>query len=271
MVAILSPGTSYGKVLNRRAVAGFTFKEVIYAPDLKVPPHAHELATMYVVLEGSYTEVYRQKTLSPKPFGLAFHPANEMHWHHCHDVGGRCFVVEVGRQWMERLREYTRILDEPTDLQRGLPACLAMRLYNEFNQDDGAAPLAMEGLAVETLAEASRRPTRLSEHRPPRWLDRAREILRAQFTEHLSLDGIAAAVGVHPTHLARVFRQHYHCTLGDYQRRLRIDFACHQIARSDTPLIEIALAAGFADQSHFSKTFKRFVGITPAAFKKQFP
>jgi len=225
---------------------------------------------LYVVLQGIYTEVYKKITLTPKPFGLAFHPANEVHSHRCPDEGGRCFVVEVGPRWMERVREYTRILDEPTDLQRGLAACLAMRLYREFKQDDGVAPLVMEGLALETLAEASRRPVRTSERRPPRWLDRAREILRAQFTESPSLDGIAAAVGVHPTHLARVFRQHYHCTLGDYLRRLRIDFACHQITHSDAPLLEIALAAGFADQSHFSKTFKHLVGISPAAFKRHF-
>jgi AraC family transcriptional regulator len=271
MVAILAPGASHGKILNRRAVAGFTFKEVVFPPDLKVPPHAHEQATLYVVLHGVYSEVYSKVTLTPKPFSLAFHPANEVHWHHCHDGGARCFVVEFGPRWIERIREYAGILDEPTDLQRGLAACLAMRLYREFQQDDGAAPLAMEGLAVETLAEASRRPVRLSERRPPRWLDQAREMLRAQFAESPSLNDVAAAVGVHPTHLARVFRQHYHCTLGDYLRRLRIDFACYQIAHSDTPLLEIALAAGFADQSHFSKTFKRLVGITPAEFKKHVP
>ncbi len=167
MVAILSPGTTYGKILQCRAVSGFTFKEVVYPPDLEVPPHAHEQATLYVVLQGIYTEVYKKITLTPKPFGLAFHPANEVHSHRCPDEGGRCFVVEVGPRWMERVREYTRILDEPTDLQRGLAACLAMRLYREFKQDDGVAPLVMEGLALETLAEASRRPVRGTVYREP--------------------------------------------------------------------------------------------------------
>jgi hypothetical protein len=44
-------------------IGGFIFKEVVYLPDLKVPPHAHEQATLYVVLQGAYTEVYRKKTL----------------------------------------------------------------------------------------------------------------------------------------------------------------------------------------------------------------
>jgi AraC family transcriptional regulator len=77
-------------------------------------------------------------------------------------------------------------------------------------------------------------------------------------------------VGVHPAHLARVFRQQYGCTLGDYVRRLRVEFACRRMTTGDTPLVEIALAAGFADQSHFTKTFKSLVGITPAEFQRQF-
>jgi AraC family transcriptional regulator len=267
MVPILSPGATYGQVLNRREIPGFSFKEVIYAPDLQVLPHAHEHATFYVVLQGRYTEIYEKRTLTPELFSLGFHPANAVHWHHCHDVGGRCFVVEVGPRWIERIREYTRTLEEPADLQRGLPACLAMRLYREFRQDDDAAPLAMEGLAVEILAEASRRPGTISESRPPRWLDQARELLHARFSEPLTLEEIARAAGVHPGHLASTFRRHHRCTIGEYLRRLRVEFVCGEIVRSDVPLADLALAAGFADQSHLTRTFKRLIGTTPARFR----
>jgi AraC family transcriptional regulator len=267
MVPILSPGATYGKILHRREVPGFSFKEVVYAPDLQVPPHAHEHASFYVVLQGAYTEIYGTRTVTPKPFGLAFHPANEVHRHHCRDGEGRCFVVEVAPRWIERIREYSRILDEPADLQRGLPACLAMRLYQEFRQDDDAAPLAMEGLAVEILAEASRRPVRVSERRPPRWLDQAGELLHARFAEPLTLEEIAGAVGVHPGHLASVFRRHHRCTIGEYLRRLRVEFVCGELAHSDTPLVDLALEAGFADQSHLTRILKRHTGMTPHRFR----
>jgi len=51
-------------------------------------------------------------------------------------------------------------------------------------------------------------------------------------------------------------------------RRLRADFANRQIVGSSLPLSEIALAAGFADQSHLNKTFKSVFGVTPAARRK---
>jgi AraC family transcriptional regulator len=71
---------------------------------------------------------------------------------------------------------------------------------------------------------------------------------------------------VHPVYLATAFRQHYRTTVGDYIRTLRIDFACREMLRSDRPLAEIAMEAGFADQSHFSKAFKRIVGVPPSEY-----
>ena len=91
-----------------------------------------------------------------------------------------------------------------------------------------------------------------------------------RFSETLTLEEIAAVAGVHPVHLASVFRRHYGCTVGDAVRRLRIDYACRQLARSEVSLAEIALDAGFASQSHFTRTFRRLTGTTPAQYRKIF-
>jgi AraC family transcriptional regulator len=128
----------------------------------------------------------------------------------------------------------------------------------------------MEGLILEILAEASRHPGSAAGRKPPAWLRSAREMLHDRFTESLSLDDMAAASGVHPTHLARMFRRHHQCSVGDYLRRLRIEWACHALAATDTPLSEIAAAAGFCDQSHFSTAFKRHTGSTPSEYRRIF-
>jgi AraC family transcriptional regulator len=92
-------------------------------------------------------------------------------------------------------------------------------------------------------------------------------MLEAHFLDDLSLSTIAQAVGVHSVHLSREFRRHYHSSVGEYIRKLRIEYACKQMLNPDLSLAEIASAAGFADQSHFSRTFKRLVGIPPAVFR----
>ena len=118
------------------------------------------------------------------------------------------------------------------------------------------------------LASACRHPRTALGRKPPTWLRRATDLLRDRCTENVSLQEIAREIGVHPAHLARTFRQHHHCTAGDYQRRARIDRARHLLSMSDDPLVEIALALGYADQSHFTAAFKRQTGATPGAFRK---
>jgi AraC family transcriptional regulator len=145
---------------------------------------------------------------------------------------------------------------------------LGTRLYKEFRQSDELSPLAIEGLTLELLAECSRQASRTGDRHPPRWLLAVSDLVQARFREPLTLGAIAETVGVHPAHLARVFRRFHGCTLGDHVRRLRVEFACHRLTTSDAPLVDIALATGFSDQSHFSNAFRRHTGMTPAAFRR---
>jgi AraC family transcriptional regulator len=155
------------------------------------------------------------------------------------------------------------VLDQPVDLQGSTPIRLATHLYDEFRRQDNLSPLAMEGLVLELMVETSRRATGSTERRPPHWLEQLGQLLRARFAENLTLQELANAVGVHEVHLARVFRKFHGCTVGEYVRQLRIEYASRQLSITDEGLADIACAAGFSDQSHFSRTFKSRTGMLP--------
>ncbi len=266
----LPSGHIYGQIINRADIAGFTLSESAYLPDTHIARHVHEQSYFCILLEGSYRENYGKKTRECRPSTVVFHPPREVHSTHFGDNGGRLFRFEIKPQWLERIGEYSMALSGPADFYGGSLAWLNSRLYKEFREIDDVSPLAIEGLILEIVAEMARRTANHAELDAPRWLKTAGELLRDQCGETLVFSSIAESVGVHPVHLARVFRRFHGCTLGEYVRRVRIDAATHKLIASDAPLVEVAITCGFSDQSHFSKTFKHATGMTPARYRAIF-
>jgi AraC family transcriptional regulator len=266
----LPSGHFYGETLLNREVAGFRLTETVYGARLKLPRHSHERPYFCFILQGVYGETYGERLRVCRRSMLVFHPSGEVHSQHFNEGPGRLFRVEMSHGLLERVREHRVALDDAVEFHDGSLPWLAAKLHQEFREMDEVSPLAIEGLALEIVAEAARRSLRASGPKPPRWLEQAREIIHARAFERLTLAAVAETVGVHPVYLAREFRRHYRSPVGEYVRRLRIEFACREISRTDIPLVEIAMACGFYDQSHFSKTFKRLVRVTPAEFRRAF-
>lgn len=138
---------------------------------------------------------------------------------------------------------------------------LFLKMYYKFREMDDESLRKLEQALLED------RSVNTPGRRFPQWLERVRNILEQRFAEPFKLSEIAAEVGVHPVHLAREFRKHYGSSVGEYLRRLRIEYACRELLGSNVAVTNIAFAAGFADQSHFSRTFKRLCGTTPGKYR----
>jgi AraC family transcriptional regulator len=251
-------------------VASFELSERAYSPHFKTPRHSHKRALFCFVIQGEYTETYGSRTRECKSSTLLFHPAGELHAEYFHDSGGRSFIIEVEPLWLERVREHSGIEEDSVDFSGRELELLARKLYREFGQMDDASPLVIEGLMLEIIGEASRRASGVVSRQTPRWLNLARELLSERFAERLKLSDVAKTVGVHPVHLAQTFHKAYNCTMGDYVRQRRIEYACHELAASEMPIVDIALTAGFCDQSHFTRTFKRCTGVPPSQYRESF-
>lgn len=259
-----------GARLKTAEVAGFVLTETTHQPNHHLPRHNHELTNIAFVLQGSFTEILDRQSIDCQPQSLLIKPAGEAHANRYGTAGMRCLVIEFQPRQLESLHSWSKALNQVSHARGGSLALLGMRIYKEFRLMDAATPLAIEGLMLELVAGLSRRRSISTERKPPRWLDRAREILEAEFHDNVNLTRVAEAVNVHPVHLARVFRKQFACTPGEYIRQLRINFACRQLSQSDTPLVEIALASGFAHQAHFNRVFKAQTAMTPAEFRTAF-
>jgi AraC family transcriptional regulator len=249
-------------------VGGFELSERIQPPDWTLLNHAHESPTIGIVLQGSCTEIVGKRYWDCVPRTLQVIPAGENHALKFGKASVRCLMVEVSAQRHESVRQFSSILDYPLHIGDGLLSPLVCKLYREFRTGADTAGLTLEGLLLEILGDATRHQRESSQ--PPRWLRQARDIIHENVQSAISLTMLANRVGVHPTYLARMFRRFYDASVGEYVQRLRVDYSIHLLMESEDSLANIASAAGFYDQSHFSNTFRLHQRMTPTEYRQIF-
>lgn len=263
----LKSGRFFGRTLRRRSVGELTLADVVYPAGAQLERHSHERAYFCLIRRGSYVETYGRRTRVCKPMTLAFHPPGEAHAETFAGCPVASFNVEIGTEWLYRANELTGLLDQPAEFQGGGVAALGLRLFREFRREDSDSALLIESLATEILAAAAGLNLKADSAAEPRWLVNAREFLDVRFREPLTLRIIAREAGVHPVYFASAFRRFQRCSVGEYLRRRRLECARRKLGDFELPVAEIALEAGFADQSHLTRTFKRFTGQTPGEYR----
>src|SRR5687767_6240414 len=259
--ANLSAGQFYGSVPDKRSVGSSILSEIVHPHAVDVPEHSHELAYFTLVLGGAYTERFGPHVKDHDPMSVLWHRAGISHKDRIGASGARCFTVEIKRERMETLAQYSPV---PMDFaETGTSVVwLAARLFREFkNWSPCSSDLIAEGLTLEMLGHAARSGIAV-ERQPPKWLTAISDRLNDQFLENVSTCELAHDAGVHPVHLASVFRRFHGQTVGEYVQQLRVAHASRLLI-GERPLAEIAYDSGFADQSHFNRLFKRHTGMTP--------
>ena len=256
--------------VRERRIAGLISTETCHPPRFRIPSHAHDLHSFYLVLDGSLSEFSDRDRRDLSTQSVVFTPAGDIHRNAFHDAGGRCLLVEFTPEWTEHLAEARITRGGTLVADRGEVPFLAIRLHRELRALDQVSSLSIEGLTLEILAWLARHPGPAPGGSLPAWLREARDLLHDRFAERITLAEIAQQVDIHPVHLARTFRKRLRCSPGEYQRRLRVEHAGRQLATTRRSLADIAAAAGFADQAHFSRVFKDHTGLTPGGYRATF-
>lgn len=248
-------------------VGGLLVTEAWFPPGLVIPPHVHRRACFAVMLDGAFDLSFARASYDCAPARITTEPAGERHANRVRSAGAHVVVLQPDPLRTELLRPLREVLEEVHHFGHAGIARSARQVTRELGRPDGVSELAIESLALGMLVAAGRNGSTDSSRRPPPWLLRAQEYVHARFLERFTTADVAREAGVHPVHLARVFRATFRASLGDYVRALRLDWAARLLTSSAAPLAEIALRAGFADQSHFTRAFKRYSGMTPGRYR----
>lgn len=260
----LHSGEFHGTRRARRLDGGLTLAESDYAPGHRLPMHAHEQPFFSLVVRGSFSERLETRARECVPESLVYYGAHEPHAEVFGPDGGTAFNVQLGTEWLADLAD--RGLNEPERSPSALASdaqWAATQLYLTFLE--GASELALEERVVGLLEVLGPKGAGV-ERAEPDWLGRVRDLVHARYDEVIRVRELADEAGVHPVHLARVFRRRHGCTVAEYQRRLRIQAACRRLAGEES-ISAIALGTGFSDQAHFSRRFKELTGLTPGHYR----
>jgi AraC family transcriptional regulator len=148
----LTSGRFFGRTIRRREVGDLALADVAYPSNSRIPRHAHERPYFCLIRRGRYTEAFGRRMRVCGPGMIAFHPAGEQH---AEAFGGSpvaSFNVELGPEWLYRVREAGGVLDQPGEFHDPQTVRLAFRLFAELRRFDPASSLAVESLTLEILS-----------------------------------------------------------------------------------------------------------------------
>ncbi|GCE07272.1 AraC family transcriptional regulator [Dictyobacter aurantiacus] len=154
---------------------------------------------------------------------------------------------------------------------------ICLTLWQELEQGSPTgniyAQTASQLLAVHLLRHYTAKPPTIKEPTQgltERQIGRVRDYVLAHLDQELSLEALARQVGFSPYHFARLFRQTTGESPHQFVLRQQVEQAQHLCEKSEMPLAQVALACGFSNQSHLTRVFKRYLGLTPRAFRQQY-
>lgn len=131
-------------------------------------------------------------------------------------------------------------------------------------------PLVIETVLAELIHAIVSRNTLNLDHSShiryeQKYIGLIRDYLHAHYTKRVTLEELEQVVGISKFHLIRLFKKGTHMPPHAYQNLLRINHAKVELAKR-RPIADIAVEAGFYDQSHFTRAFAKIVGASPQRY-----
>ncbi|MDG5492353.1 helix-turn-helix transcriptional regulator [Psychroserpens sp. SPM9] len=263
---ILSKGEYYGSMKSEQKCHDVILSEYNYLIP-KTDWHYHENPYLMYVLQGDLYDVNKKATTTCGSGSLFFYNWDEPHFNAMHSTSAKGFHIEFDRQWFKNkqldanLWEGSRLIQHP-DLHH-----IMAKLYFEFKCRDIYSDVSIELLLLQ-LCEGIDAIHIIKTIDEPLWISKLKEILH-QNSHDLNLKSLSEALDVHPAHISRAVPQYLKTTLGDYIRRHKVKQAIGYLMNSNLSLTDITYRCGFSDQSHFTRLFKLYIGMTPKQYKNK--
>jgi AraC-like DNA-binding protein len=236
------------------------------------PRHWHDEIYLCAILEGAaYLDLPGTSIFTP-PGTLAMVPSGEVHANRKLECTFRCIFMEFKavqsllEQFVERTILGFNFRTTRIDDVRTIAGFLRLHQSLEkpssrLGRDHSVLVFLHRLLARHSTASI----TSSRDGNEDSAVRRSKKFLDEHYADRVSLHELARLTGLSPCHLNRSFGRKIGMPPHAYQLQVRIARAKSAL-RTGSSIAGVALATGFVDQSHFTRQFKRFVGITPAKY-----
>ncbi|MEP3208906.1 MAG: helix-turn-helix transcriptional regulator [Maribacter sp.] len=262
---ILTKGKYYGEKKLELDNKGVVLSEY----DYRIPQtdwHYHENPYFMYIIEGNLYDINRKGKTNCPAGSLLLHNWNETHYNAKASEFARGFHIEFERNWYDQKKLDVDLWEGSQRIVNPAMHHLLGKIYYEFKCQDQYAAVSIDLLLLQ-LCETSQLSQQSKHFNMPSWVSRLKEILHDDTIEILNLQFLSDELGVHPVHISRAIPKYFSTTLGSYMRQQKIQKALPLLFDSSKSLGEIAYLCGFADQSHFTRTFKLYLGAKPKDFR----
>ncbi|MCT8139253.1 response regulator [Anaerobacillus sp. CMMVII] len=184
-------------------------------------------------------------------------------------------LKEEFNQWEEMIEDKSISLDYYCELLSHMLEVLFHRLKNRGSQITQAVQW---DISKETMALANKQFLEkchemikiIEQNRKGNEVDPievAKDYINKHIAQEVSLDEVANRLGLNSSYFSQLFKKETGETFVKYRIRLRMEFAKNLLLKKDIRVIDIPSLIGLNDHPHFTKTFKKYTGITPSEFR----
>lgn len=261
---LLTKGEYTGEIVSKMMIDDSLVTTTHYSSKENNPDwHYHENLHICFVFQGGKAETKKETSYTQKGGSIFFYHAQEKHRWISPNPVSKSANIEIGSQFLDKhsLKES----DIKKAIQDNIDAkSLMLKMQQEMLLNESNSYSSIESLLLELVSFSKK----LSPRKTPPWITSLTELLHEHWNEPMSLQEIALIIGVHPVTISKFFRKYFSCTLGEYQRKIKIEKSIQLIKESKLSLTEIAFLCGFTDQSHFIRNFKNMTGFLPKKFQQ---
>lgn len=241
-----------------KSFSGASIRRVIDRANARVPEHAHDWPVISLFVIGAYTNHTELGEMAISSPSAIFYRAGAAHRNDVSSAGFEQIEIEFDPAWLPGAGEPAAPVQRWIGGRSGATArLLAQQCARDLTEEQLRA--ALRGLIACGVRDRQRAM--------PSWLsciDR-----RLQADPAASVTGLANEVGRHPSWLGAAYRLTRGEGIQDTAARIRVERAARLLRETEVSIAGVASDAGFCDQSHMSRTFRRVLGRTPVAVRRE--